>query len=63
MGLEDKLKSTVDGLKEKAEGAVGDAAETLKEKAEEKVKEVTSSVEGTVGSTVDNLKDSVDKLT
>ncbi|MEL6555002.1 MAG: hypothetical protein AAFQ63_16280 [Cyanobacteria bacterium J06621_11] len=60
MGLEDKLKNSVDGLKDKAESVVGDTGEigeNLADKAKDKLEEVASEVEGKVGNTVDSLKD------
>jgi len=60
MGLEDKLKASVDDLKKKAESAASDASsagEDLKDKAQAKAKEVGAEVENKVGDAVDTLKD------
>ena len=65
MGLDDKLKASVEDLKEKADSTlseVAEAGENLKDTASEKIQEVSKDVEGTVSEAVDSLKDSVDKV-
>ena len=66
MGLDDKLKASVEGLKEKADSTLSEVTEAggnLKDKAGEKIKEATKDVDGTVSKAMDTLKDSVDKVT